>query len=196
METPGEMFDFRRVYMDEMERRKGRRAHPVLDVGSGSRPLHDADVLCDAFRERSIHRVDSSATVDDRPFVVCDLQHLPFTDRAFAFVHCSHVVEHMEDPRMALAELMRVSASGYVETPAPLGEVVLFGNPAHRWVVSSRKGRLLVGERKRLTVRGRTILPLGYLMAPAFRTPIGRAMVSGLDYAFPGLMLTRFRWQP
>lgn len=48
-------------------------------------------------------------------FVLCDLNYgLPFTDRSFENVFCSHVLEHIVTPYFLLDELLRVSAF-YVE---------------------------------------------------------------------------------
>jgi SAM-dependent methyltransferase len=42
----------------------------------------------------------------------CDIMDLPFTDASFDAVLCSHVLEHVEDDRLALAEIRRVLRPG------------------------------------------------------------------------------------
>jgi hypothetical protein len=48
--------------------------------------------------------------------------HFPFADGEFDYVICSHVFEHVPDPKGFAAELMRVAPRGYVEVPSPLYE--------------------------------------------------------------------------
>jgi hypothetical protein len=72
----------------------------------------------------------------DRPLVVADAQALPFRAGSFGFVIASHLAEHVADPRALCAELARVAAAGYVETPSPAFERV-FPERNHRWRVRS-----------------------------------------------------------
>jgi SAM-dependent methyltransferase/uncharacterized protein YbaR (Trm112 family) len=112
----------------------------VLDVGSGSHPNPRANVLCDKFVSDGAER-HGTAVVADRPFVVGDVQHLPFADKSFDFVICSHLLEHVRDPAAAIAELERVGCAGYIETPSAEWEKVV-GYPFHRWLVSCHDGQL------------------------------------------------------
>jgi SAM-dependent methyltransferase len=63
-------------------------------------------------------RIPDSIGVDfdpeTRADVIHDLDHLPwpFPDRAFQRIVCSHVLEHLRDPRRCLLELHRVAQSG------------------------------------------------------------------------------------
>jgi len=50
--------------------------------------------------------------------VIADVQHLPFIKSAFEQVFCFHVLEHVENPALALRELIRV-ASQLVELEVP-----------------------------------------------------------------------------
>lgn len=50
-----------------------------------------------------------------------DLTRLPFADRAFDAIYCSHVLEHVPDDRTAMRELRRVLApSGWAVLSVPL----------------------------------------------------------------------------
>jgi len=73
----------------------------ILDVGSGFLNSHRLvpDALhCD---------VQLSNFVD----VVCDIQHLPFKRGSFYRSYALHVLEHIDNPILALKELIRVTKS-------------------------------------------------------------------------------------
>jgi len=97
----------------------------VLDVGSGGDPFPFASVLTDRFPNESPTRHEPLVT-RHTPFVVSDIHALPFGDKTFDFVYCSHVLEVVEDPVKACQEIMRVGARGFIETPT-LGKDTLFG---------------------------------------------------------------------
>ena len=113
----------------------------VLDVGSGQNPNLRADVLCDRFVSDASERACGATLVADRPLVVADAEELPFRDRAFDFVICSHLLEHVRDPVKLLGELQRVARRGYIETPSSVHER-LYGNPFHKWYVDLADGTL------------------------------------------------------
>ena len=105
----------------------------VLEIGSGHNPKARSDVLCDKFITDDEQR--GGAIIADRPIVEADGQFLPFADRAFDYVICSHVLEHVEDPARLIAELERVARRGYIETPSEIGERI-YGWHYHNWVVN------------------------------------------------------------
>jgi SAM-dependent methyltransferase/uncharacterized protein YbaR (Trm112 family) len=117
----------------------------VLDVGAGASPNLRSNVLCEKFVSDSLER-GGQPVRHDRPLVVGDAQRLPFKDKAFDFVICSHLLEHVDDPTAAIAELQRVASRGYIETPAANWEKVS-GFPFHRWTVALDEG-VLVFRRK------------------------------------------------
>lgn len=62
--------------------------------------------------------------------VVCDVQHLPFKNKTFQDAFCFHVLEHLEQPARALAELIRVSSRLVeIEVPHRLGRMA----KSQRW---------------------------------------------------------------
>jgi SAM-dependent methyltransferase len=113
----------------------------VLDVGSGASPALRANVCADKFPVDKTER-GGQAIRRDRPFVIGDVSALPFADDSFDFVICSHVLEHVEDPARAVAELQRVAPRGYLETPSAVWERAT-GFPFHRWMVSFEEGSLV-----------------------------------------------------
>ena len=118
----------------------------VLEIGSGHNPKARSDVLCDKFIGDDEQR--GGAIVTDRPMVEADGQFLPFADRAFDYVICSHVLEHVEDPRRFIAELTRVACRGYIETPSEIGERI-YGWHYHNWVVNLVDGCLMLRKNKK-----------------------------------------------
>jgi len=113
----------------------------VLDLGCGDKPHPRANVLCDRFASGSAERGGALAKI--RPTVIADAEELPFRNKAFDYVVCSHVLEHARDPRRFLGEMMRVAGGGYVECPTPLAEA-LFGWGFHRWLVERGERGILV----------------------------------------------------
>ena len=66
-----------------------------LDVGCGSSPKGSAN--CDIEKQKVAS------------FVQCDAQYLPFRDCAFSTVYSGHTVEHVNNSRLMVKELLRVS---------------------------------------------------------------------------------------
>jgi SAM-dependent methyltransferase len=116
----------------------------VLDVGSGDKPHWRADVLLDCYigEEHSGQRSGSSAARVDRPLFDVDAAEMPFADKVFDYVICSHVLEHVEGPAAVIAELTRVAKAGYIEVPeAASAKIVDF--PSHLWWVTLDDGVLV-----------------------------------------------------
>jgi len=119
----------------------------VLDIGSGGDPFPLATVLVDRFPGRTHHRYRPLVR-GGRMFVEADVCRLPFPDRAFDFVYCAHVLEHVADPIGACREIMRVGRRGYIETPALARDVLCaWGVPdMHKWHVVQIAHRLCFFE--------------------------------------------------
>lgn len=113
----------------------------VLEIGSGHNPKTRSDVLCDKFIDDNEQR--GGKIIADRPIVEADGQFLPFADKTFDYVICAHVLEHVEDPRRLIAELIRVANRGYIETPSEIGERI-YGWHYHNWVVNLLDNRLIL----------------------------------------------------
>jgi SAM-dependent methyltransferase len=120
----------------------------VLDVGSGGWPFSRATHLADMFPGETTHRREALER-DDRPFDVVDIQKLPYEDKSFDFVFCSHVLEHLDDPGQAIRELNRIASSGYVEVPTRLSDVMFNFTGIqdhHRWHGLNLNGTLALIE--------------------------------------------------
>ena len=118
----------------------------VLDIGSGAYPFPLATILTDRFLETSYHRSEE-IVLDERPFLLSDISHLPFADRTIDFVYCSHILEHIDDPLQACSEIVRVGKRGYIETPT-LGKDMLFSwaKGMHKWHVMCIANKLIFFE--------------------------------------------------
>lgn len=85
----------------------------VCDVGCGT------GVLLQRLRDerRGLERltgvdfvVDDSAAIAGVDYVAARIEQLPFADKAFDTVICTHVIEHVLEYRQAIAELRRIAA--------------------------------------------------------------------------------------
>jgi len=114
----------------------------VLDVGSGSKPLPRANILCDLSLRYDAERSDRPLKINGKPLIVCDIQHLPFRDKQFAFVNCTAVLEHTKRPSRAIEELRRVAKRGYVTFPTFLCEV-MYRQSFHRYVIRRKSGKFV-----------------------------------------------------
>jgi SAM-dependent methyltransferase len=112
---------------------------PILDVGTGV-----GGNLADLGQASATYGVELSATAARQAaahgiVVVGDGSRLPFADSTFAAVVCTEVLEHVDDPAAAFAEMARVLCPGglvYVTTPN-------YANLAglHKWIADRRSGR-------------------------------------------------------
>ncbi|ABU57359.1 methyltransferase domain-containing protein [Roseiflexus castenholzii] len=118
----------------------------VLEIGSGDNPHPRANILLDRYPGAD-NRERGGDLVVDRPFVVADAHYLPFKDGAFAYTICSHILEHMDDPLQFAAELRRVSAAGYIQSPSEIAER-LFHWSFHRWYVNLEGETLVLHPRE------------------------------------------------
>jgi len=129
---------------------KIRPGDKVLDVGSGHLPFPFATHLTDiSLQDGSIGRAGTPFKFQDgKPVFECDIEQMPFGDREFDFVYCSHVLEHVNDPEQACREIMRVGKRGYIETPSKGKDVWLdmTRTSNHRWWVECFDETLIFTE--------------------------------------------------
>jgi SAM-dependent methyltransferase len=141
---PGE--DDRFSYQSKFYDFKISPGQKVLDVGCGPYPFPYATMLVDLFTEQTQHRYGKLKT-DGKPFLVADINHLPFEDKSYDFVYCSHVLEHVDDPVRACAELVRVGKRGYIETPSVMTDVLFsWAKGMHKWFTVVIANRLVFFE--------------------------------------------------
>jgi len=116
----------------------------VLDIGSGDKPHWRADVLVDLYTDNSygIQRSGDSKVKISKSLVVSPIEKLPFKDKSFDYVICSHVLEHVIDPQKSLVEIMRVGKAGYIEVPFE-GASKVVDYPSHLWYCRLERGVLV-----------------------------------------------------
>lgn len=125
-----------------------KRGEKVLDVGSGGEPFEKATHLVDMFPRDTQHRYNVLKT-GGLPFIQGNVLNLPVKKKAFDFVYCAHVLEHVDDPAKACDELMRVARRGYVEVPTRISDVVfnfVMKPDFHKWHVTMMDNSLIFVE--------------------------------------------------
>lgn len=121
----------------------------VLDVGSGDKPFWRADVIVDEYLKNDGQRHSGSILYDKRKiFIQANVENLPFKDKVFDFVFCSHLLEHVENPDKAIKELTRVAKRGYIEVPNAILD--LFKPfPPHLWYCSYTNNTLTFRQKEK-----------------------------------------------
>ena len=136
-------------FPDRIHIRPGDR---VLEVGPGGTPHPRADILLErrfADDEAAAQRGHTPPLDTVRQVVLYDGGRFPFDDRAFDYVICSHVLEHVEDVPAFAAELGRVAPRGYLEFPTVFYEY-LYNFRVHRNLLHFAGGELLWMRKDRL----------------------------------------------
>lgn len=113
----------------------------ILDIGSGSRPRLDATHLSDLYADDNSQRGGLPLKTEGKPFVRCAVEFLPFRDNAFIMNYACQILEHVDNPAIALSEIIRVAKCGYIETPTKLAEKI-YGWNFHKWVCYFKAGQI------------------------------------------------------
>lgn len=174
--------------------------HPtdkVLDIGSGHLPFPFATHLADLdLNDGKLGRAGIPFKhIDGKPVFMCNIQEMPFDDKEFDFVYCSHVLEHVSDPERACLELMRVAKRGYIESPTR-GKDILFNNAKksnHRWAINSFNNILVFNEYTPEEIEGIQCDVLADMhISPQSNR---EKAVSALIYLKANLLNTMFYWE-
>lgn len=130
----------------------------VLDIGSGHIPFPLATHLSDiTFADNTYGRGGVPFKhIEGKPVFECNVENLPFADKEFDFVYCSHVLEHTQNPEKACQELMRIARKGFIETPSRGKDIWL--NTAkvsnHKWAVEKQNNILVFTEYTSADIEG------------------------------------------
>lgn len=100
---------------------------PLLNVGCKARFVQESDVNIDVVPR------------DAPNFVLADVQNLSmFKDKQFGSAFVSHVLEHIDNPDLAISELKRVADKVFVVLPHPLSPNAWLWI-GHKWVFINNK---------------------------------------------------------
>lgn len=161
------------------------RLNMILEIGSGHKPRLCSDVLVDKYLD-NFERVHDLKTYG-KPLIVSDVQDLPIKNNAFDHSICSHILEHLEAPEVAVKEITRVSRQGYIETPSAIKELLEPHRGYHKWlVVRSRNKLLFFKKRKEMMNYSNPLLQKLIEKNLGFRLFVG---------ANPDLWITRMHWK-
>lgn len=169
----------------------------VLDIGSGSLPFPLATHLADiTLSDNKYGRAgEPFKYLEGKPVFECNVENMPFKDKEFDFIYCSHVLEHVSDPEKACKELMRVGKRGFIETPTR-GKDLFLNNTKisnHRWAVECYNDTLIFTEYRPEDIKGLNCNILN-LMHIAPQTVREKAF-SALIYLKADLINTMFYWE-
>lgn len=101
-------YSIRRYYVDEFYSRHARDLSSealVLDVG-GKKIRKRGQFDIEKYNLKKVVYVNLNP--DTQPDVIAEAENLPFEDRAFNVVICSEMLEHIQNPPRAIAEIYRV----------------------------------------------------------------------------------------
>tara|TARA_B100000925_G_C21987772_1_gene465308 strand:- start:115 stop:909 length:795 start_codon:yes stop_codon:yes gene_type:complete len=104
---------------------KGTKYTNVLDCGAGEgsvlKHLNDSDFCQNLYAieisDSGIEKIKNLNLTKLKEVKKFDGYQIPFPDDFFDLVYCTHVIEHVEHPRMLLREIKRVSKSQIFEVP-------------------------------------------------------------------------------
>ncbi len=184
---PASRFEYQSRYFD-FGHLRGKR---VLDIGSGSQPFPYATVLADRYLADDSHRGgDPIVLKKGLPLVVCDVQALPFADKSFDYVVCSHVLEHVPDPEAACDELMRVAPAGFIEVPTMVSDVMLNYTYSHKWHVHRLGNRLIFIEYTDWERQGTGMTDFEEMLHSRYDNPFRRLALGRREF-----FATMFEWR-
>ena len=135
--------------------KKIRKNDQVLDIGGWDIPFGRANFVVDIhpYETRGFHgKQGKKEFFSKKTWIIHDLssrKKLPFTDKQFDFIICSHVLEDLRDPVWLCQEIMRVGKKGYIETPSNVIELTkgvankkYAGYYHHRWLVEIKDNQI------------------------------------------------------
>lgn len=121
----------------------------VLEVGPGNFPHLRSNVLVEKFIDHNYHRTGDVRSFKNQTLICADGEDLPFSDKSFDYSICCHVLEHVDNPKKFVAELVRVSHAGYLETPTLIGEYIM-PKESHKWVVLEIDDKIVMYEKTKI----------------------------------------------
>ncbi|MGI8684749.1 MAG: class I SAM-dependent methyltransferase [Acidimicrobiales bacterium] len=143
----------------------------LLDVGGWAQPFRRADRGVDLLPYGTRGQYGAIGPGPERFTAATWVEHdicgepMPFTDKEFDFVVCSHVLEDVRDPIHVCRELVRVAKAGYIEVPSREIESTwgvegrYTGYYHHRWLVELQDGEFVFRHKSPALVGIPTVPP-------------------------------------
>lgn len=117
----------------------------VLEIGPGATPHFRSDEFLEYSFDNDAERIRQSGNVGilntDKPVHYYTGDEFPFPDKAFDYVICSHVIEHVPEPIKFIQEMTRISLKGYIEFPLASYEY-LYNIPEHLHLISCKNNKI------------------------------------------------------
>ena len=130
---------------------RGRQLTVTMDVGFGFNP-RPADIYLEKYADNRSRMADLKLP-EKGQLVWGDVEALRFPRKSVDFIHCHHVLEHVEHPDKACKELLRVGVAGHITAPDENSERMWFyrgDKPYHLWLIKQRGCKLHFYPRHRL----------------------------------------------
>ncbi len=129
----------------------------VLDIGGWACPFNRANFVVDIqpYETRGFFGSQGGEKeyFNKSTWIIHDASSkkgLPFKDKQFDFVICSHVLEDIRDPLWLCSEMIRIGKAGYIEIPSIEFELTkgvadkrYVGFYHHRWLIKIKNNKLV-----------------------------------------------------
>jgi ubiquinone/menaquinone biosynthesis C-methylase UbiE len=83
----------------------------ILEIGPGTQPFSLAN-----------NTIGCNEKINNYIELDIDIYSLPYTDNSIDFVYSRHTLEDIQNPDFVMREILRISNSGYIETPYPFNK--------------------------------------------------------------------------
>jgi SAM-dependent methyltransferase len=122
-----------------------KAADRVLEIGPGGSPHPRADIFLeydfDSLSIAEAQRGYDQPLKTDKPIIYYKDTKFPFDDKEFDYIICSHVLEHVPDLDLFVAEICRIGKAGYLEYPTVYYDYI-YNFPEHTTFVKRKKETL------------------------------------------------------
>lgn len=117
----------------------------VLEIGPGGSPYPRADILLEkrfqSEGEAKGQRGHAPELNTSKKIIYYEGDYLPFNDKSFDYVICSHVVEHVDNVEVFIGELQRIASKGYIEFPTVYYDFI-YNFPEHVTLLFYRENKI------------------------------------------------------
>jgi hypothetical protein len=129
----------------------------IVDIGPGNYPLPGAIANIERIPRITDPDYDIMKLPKDIKTYWGDLERgiEQIPDKEFDFAYCSHVMEHVDNPRFVAAEISRIAKRGVIIVPSAYKEtLMLWPEDDHKWDISRHDNQLIFVKRdlRRLSV--------------------------------------------